>query len=61
MLQREPSVSSTGGNPRTIFNGVIAIPRGYRRNGPNDALTVEILAPGVPIEFCTQCHYKEYR
>ncbi len=48
-------------NPRTLFNGVIVIPRGYRRFGPDDRLTLEILAPGVNIEFCMQCHYKEFR
>ncbi len=49
------------GNPRTLFNGVIVIPRGYRRFGPNDELTIELLAPGVNIDFCLQCHFKEFR
>ncbi len=49
------------GNPRTIFNGVIAIPRGYRRNGPNDQLLLVVLTPGVSSFFCIQCHYKEFR
>ncbi len=49
------------GNPRTIFNGVIVIPKGYIRFGPNDKLQVVILAPGVDISFCFQCHYKEFR
>ncbi len=51
----------TPSNPRTLFNGVIAIPRGYRRNGPNDLLNVNVLAPGVSIDLCLQCHYKEFR
>ncbi len=51
----------TNSNPRTIFNGVIAIPRGYRRFGPNDLLQLQIFAPGVNISYCIQCHYKEYR
>jgi len=51
----------TNSNPRTLFNGVIVIPRGYRRNGPNDKLQLRILSPGVAIEFCFQCHYKEFR
>ncbi len=50
-----------GGNPRTLFNGVIAIPRGYRRMGPNDILSVSILTPQVNIALCTQVHYKEFR
>ncbi len=49
------------GNPRTLFNGVIVIPRGYRRFGPNDTLIVSFLAPGVDISICLQCHYKEFR
>ncbi len=52
---------STNGNPRTIFNGVIVLPRGYRRMGPNDLLQLSILAPGVDISICYQCHYKEFR
>ncbi len=48
-------------NPRTLFNGVIKIPKGYRRNGPNDQLTLRLLTPGVNINVCLQCHYKEFR
>ncbi len=48
-------------NPRTLFNGVIAIPRGYRRFGPNDLLVIGIKTPGVAINFCYQAHYKEFR
>ncbi len=48
-------------NPRTLFNGVIAIPRGYRRNGPNDVLVLRVFTPGVAINYCIQCHYKEFR
>ncbi len=51
----------TNSNPRTLFNGVIAIPRGYRRNGPLDELQLRIFTPGVSINFCIQCHYKEFR
>ncbi len=49
------------GNPRTVFNGVIMIPRGYRRFGPGDLLNITFLAPGVNVFFCLQCHYKEFR
>ncbi len=52
---------STGGNPRILFNGVIAIPRGYRRFAPNDILVVSLFSPGVNMDFCLQCHYKEFR
>ncbi len=51
----------TGSNPRTVFNGVIKLPRGYRRNGPNDIWQIGLLAPGVSVNFCIQCHYKEFR
>ncbi len=51
----------TNSNPRTLFNGVIVIPRGYRRNGPNDVISIRIFTPGVAINFCLQCHYKEFR
>ncbi len=50
-----------GGNPRVLFNGVIVIPRGFRRFGPNDRLLLELLAPAVTITECIQCHYKEFR
>ncbi len=51
----------TNSNPRTLFKGVIRIPRGYQRAGPNDVLLVALLAPGVNINFCIQGHYKEFR
>ncbi len=51
----------TGSNPRTLFKGVIGIPRGYRRNGPNDLWQVGLLSPGISVNFCIQAHYKEFR
>ncbi len=56
MLQKE-----INGNPRTLFNGVIVIPRGYRRFGPNDILSLSFLSPGVNVDLCLQVHYKEFR
>ncbi len=56
MLQKE-----INGNPRTIFNGVVVIPRGYRRFGPEDNLIAKFIAPGVNVDLCIQCHYKEFR
>ncbi len=50
-----------GGNPRILFNGVIAIPKGYRRFGPNDELKVSVMSTAVNIALCIQCHYKEFR
>ncbi len=48
-------------NPRILFNGVIVIPKGYRRFGPNDELQIVMLSPGAIMNFCVQCHYKEFR
>ncbi len=48
-------------NPRTLFNGVIAIPRGYRRMAINDLIIVAIFSPGIELTFCIQAHYKEFR
>ncbi len=49
------------GNPRILFNGVIVIPRGYRRFGPNDTLILVMLSPGGTMNYCVQTHYKEFR
>ncbi len=56
MLQEQ-----TGSNPRTLFKGVIVIPRGYRRNGPGDLIQVALFAPGNAMSYCVQAHYKEFR
>ncbi len=56
MLQEQ-----TGSNPRILFNGVIRIPRGYKRNGPGDKLQMKLLAPGNSMNYCLQAHYKEFR
>ncbi len=52
---------TNAGNPRTLFKGVIAIPRHMRRNGTDDQITLRIFAGAVAINFCVQCHYKEFR
>ncbi len=56
MMQKQ-----TNGNPRTVFNGVIIIPRGYRRFGPQDVLVIRVTSPGVSVDYCVQCHFKEFR
>ncbi len=48
-------------NPRTLFDGVIVIPRGYRRFAPDDRLQINLFSPGIAFNFCIQCHYKEYQ
>ncbi len=49
------------GQPRTLFNGVISIPRGMRRNGPDDTWQLILLTPTVLGDFCVQCIYKEFK
>ncbi len=48
-------------NPRTLFKGVIAIPKHFRRMAINDTIVVSVFSPGVEITGCIQCHYKEFR
>ncbi len=50
-----------GSNARTIFNGVVVIPKGMRRFGPDDLLQLNILCPALDTAVCVQCHYKEFR
>ena len=50
-----------GGIPRTLFNGVIVVPKGYKRMSVNDELSVTIRSPQLDIAVCIQCHYKEFR
>ncbi len=50
-----------GGTPRTLFNGVIVIPKGMRRMGPNDIWNCSIKSPALNIAVCMQAHYKEFR
>ncbi len=56
MVQR-----NINGNPRTLFNGVIVFPRGYKRNGPDDRWNLVLYAPGISFDYCVQAHYKEFR
>ncbi len=58
MIMIENQVS---GNPRILFNGVINIPKGYRRFGPADRLSFDVLSPAVDFSCCMQAHYKEFR
>ncbi len=52
---------STNEVPTTMFNGVIKLPRSYKRFGYNDLLTIRLVAPGVDFEYCIQAIYKEFR
>ncbi len=50
-------------SPRNIFKGVIKIPKGYQRCGPDDRIQMYMFIPstGVAINICAQFHYKEFR
>lgn len=48
-------------NPRTIFAGVIKIPRGFSRFGINDQLVVYLKSPVIDVSVCVQCIFKEFR
>lgn len=50
-----------GSNPRTIFNGVVVIPRGMRRMGPEDKIQALIRCPALDTAVCMQAHFKEFR
>ncbi len=60
LLQVENTVDP---NPRVVFQGVVKIPRGYKRNGTNDELTVSLFTPtgGGNASVCLQCIYQEFR
>jgi len=64
MLTPQGSVDNNS-FPRTLFNGVIRIPRGYKRNGINDKLTVVLQHRTGEVtqttQFCIECIYKEFQ
>jgi len=49
--------------PRTMFKGVIRVPRNYKRFGQNDRLQLALITPDSTgkADFCVQCIYKEFR
>ncbi len=47
--------------PRTLFRGVIKIPRKFARIGLEDEIAIQLYAPGVNYDYCIQCIYKEIR
>lgn len=47
--------------PRTLFKGVISIPRHMRSMAKDDIIQIALYAPGTTYEFCVECIYKEYR
>ncbi len=66
MLMLTPFVAAgTSGFPRTLFKGVIKIPRGYKRNGVDDKLQVLLQhrtgEATQTTRFCIECIYKEFQ
>ncbi len=53
--------SGDGPNPRTVFNGVIKIPRGMARQGNDDLIQISTVCPSLTTKQCIQCIYKEFR
>ncbi len=53
--------SSSDDIPQTLFKGVLAIPKIFRRMAINDKLKVQLYAPGGTSNFCVQAIYKDYR
>ncbi len=49
------------GIPRTLFKGVLSIPKSFRAQKINDLIQIRLLTPGITAEFCIQCIYKEFR
>ncbi len=47
--------------PRTLFRGVIKVPRKFARIGLQDVLAIQLFSPGVNYDYCLQCIYKEIR
>ncbi len=46
---------------RTMFKGVILIPRHMRAMRVSDKIEIQFFSPGVTFDVCTECIYKEYR
>ncbi len=62
MLMTAPNTNGTF--PRTLFKGVILIPRHYQRNGVNDKTQVILQHRSgeatQTTDFCIECIYKEF-
>ncbi len=52
---------SVDGNPKTLFKGVIVIPKGLQRFGLDDALDITLRSTAINFKYCLQCIYKEFR
>ncbi len=65
MIMLAPFVTGGTQFPRTLFKGVLKIPRGYKRNGVDDKLQVLLQhrtgEATQTTRFCIECIYKEFR
>ncbi len=65
MLSNEHVTATQFAVPRTLFKGVIRIPKSYQRNGIDDRLDILIGHRNAEAtqqsDFCLQCIYKEFR
>ncbi len=46
--------------PRTLFKGVLKIPRLFQRMAADDGILIQLFSPGVTFDYCVQCIYKHY-
>ncbi len=65
MVMTGTNLTTNNSIPKTLFKGVILIPRGLRRNGDADKLQLVIGHRTGEVtqqsNFCVQCIYKEFR
>lgn len=47
--------------PRTLFKGVLKIPRKFQRMGQADNIQISLFSPGVTWDYCVESIYKEIR
>ncbi len=53
--------NSATGTPRSLFKGVIVIPKGMRRFGSGDSLDMATRSTAQNITLCSQAIYKEFK
>ncbi len=47
--------------PRTLFKGVIQVPKTFHTMRRQDSIQIALFSPGVTFDYCVQCIYKEFR
>ncbi len=64
MLMQTGTAAESNAFPRTMFKGVIVLPRGYRRFGVDDELSVNFALDSTEttatVSVCIQAIYKEF-